>query len=243
MITNGLLLHQYASELKDAGLDRVTISLHTLNEAKHRDLISPNKGRRDSPEDIVQSIRIAVSAGLTPVKVNTVLFDGERGSNISELSAVIHECERLGVSQLRLYTLLQHERFPDHATWYRFWDRELLTELGIALYHSPQAASDFAERASEVLSMRKNALYPKPTLVMTTGKLEVAIEDMEAGRFESRGLPDEGPYALRLSASGELRGVLAHDSRSLDLRAILDQDDASAKLETAFKNARNELLP
>jgi molybdenum cofactor biosynthesis enzyme MoaA len=243
MITNGLLLHRYANELKDAGLDRVTISFHTLDEVKHRLLISPSKGRRDSPRDITQAIRIAVNAGLTPVKVNTVLFHGEGGSNVTELAALLHECEQLGVSQLRLYTLLKHERFPDHSAWYRFWDRELLTELGIALYSCPQTASDFAEIASRVLNIRKKALYPKPTLVITAGKLEVAIEDMETGRFESSGLPDEGPYALRLSASGQLRGILSQDSPSLDLRSMLHREDSSTELEVAFRTARKELLP
>jgi molybdenum cofactor biosynthesis enzyme MoaA len=243
MITNGLLLPRYANELKAAGLDRVTISLHTLDEAKHRLLISPSKDRRSSPEDITQAIRVAVNAGLTPVKVNTVLFHGERGSNVPELAALIRECEQLGVSQLRLYTLLRHERFPDHSAWYRFWDKELLTQLGVALYSYPQAASDFAAKASEVLNIRKYVLYPKPTLVMTTGKLEVAIEDMETGRFEPHGLPDEGPYALRLSASGQLRGVLSQDSPSFDLQAVLRREDASAELEAAFVTARKELLP
>jgi molybdenum cofactor biosynthesis enzyme MoaA len=243
MITNGLLLPRYADRLKEAGLDRVTISLHTLDEVKHRSLISSGMGHRNDPADIILAIRMAVSAGLTPVKVNTVLFDGENGSNIAELPALIRECERLGVAQLRLYTLLKHEGFADHGAWYRFWDQRLLTELGNTLYESSQTAGDFAETASRLLSVRKSAIYPKPTLVVSSGKLEIAIEDLEAGRFESRGLPDEGPYSLRLSASGELRGILSQDSPSLDLGRILLQEDALAELEGAFRAARRELLP
>lgn len=243
LITNGLLLHRYADDLAGAGLDRVTISLHTLDKAIHRSLISANGSHRDGPSDILQAIRVAVNVGLTPVKVNTVLFDGERGSNLPELAALINQCEQLGVSQLRLYTLLKHERFPDHSTWYRFWDRKLLTELGNAMYGCQRVVSDFTEAATRALSIRKTALYPKPVLIMTTGKLEVAIEDMETGRFESLGLPDEGPYALRLSASGQLRGLLPQDSPSFNLRAMLDQEEAPAKLKVAFITARNELLP
>ena len=94
-----------------------------------------------------------------------------------------------------------------------------------------------------MLEKRKGAIYPKPTLVMTTGKLEVTIEDMETGRFESNGLPDEGPYALRLSAFGQLRGVLSPDSPSIYLQSMLRREDAPAKLQIAFRKAREELIP
>lgn len=243
MITNGLLLPRYADRLKEAGLDRVTISLHTLDEVKHRSLISGSKGYRNRPAEITLAIRAAVSSGLTPVKVNTVLFDGEHGSNIAELPGMIRECERLGVAQLRLYTLLKHEGFSDHSEWYRFWDQRLLAEVGNALCDDPQIADDFMEAASSLLSVRKNAIYPKPTLIVSNGKMEVAIEDLEAGRFESLGLPDEGPYSLRLSASGQLRGILSLDSPYLDLTSLLPEGDALVKLERAFRVARRDLLP
>jgi hypothetical protein len=76
--------------------------------------------------------------------------------------------------------------------------------------------------------------------VVASDDLEVRIEDLEAGRFEARGLPDEGPYALRLSASGELRGILSGAGQSLDLMAMLRQ---GSSLEAAFRTARAEFLP
>jgi molybdenum cofactor biosynthesis enzyme MoaA len=243
MTTNGLLLPRYAEELAEAGLDRVTVSLHTLDREKHSRLISLNGGRRDAPTDITDAIRLAVKARLTPVKVNMVLFGSGPNSNVSELTAIIRKCKDLGVSQLRLYTLLRHGRFPDHAAWYRFWDRELLATLGQALYGSASDTDDFADQALEKLSLRRDALYPKPTIVFTTGELEVTIEDLETGRFESRGLPDEGPYALRLSAAGQLRGVLDSEGRCLDLKSMLYRAEADDSLLAAFRLARRELLP
>jgi molybdenum cofactor biosynthesis enzyme MoaA len=242
MTTNGLLLHRYGTALRDAGLDRVTISLHTLDEIKYRTLISPHADR-SSPEDIVYAIEHAVKAGLTPVKVNMVLFGRGEKSNVNELTSIIRTCKNLGVSQLRLYTLLKHDLFPEHQRWYRFWDQDLLCDLGYALYNSRRAADEFAAIATGMLEKRKGAIYPKPTLVMTTGKLEVTIEDMETGRFESNGLPDEGPYALRLSAFGQLRGVLSPDSPSIYLQSMLRREDAPAKLQIAFRKAREELIP
>jgi hypothetical protein len=92
-----------------------------------------------------------------------------------------------------------------------------------------------------MLEMRKSALYPKPMLVVAIGDLEVAIEDLETDRFQAYELPDEGPYALRLSATGKLSGVLSGDA--LDLTPMLHHEEAHASLVDAFRRARAELLP
>jgi molybdenum cofactor biosynthesis enzyme MoaA len=242
MTTNGLLLKRHATALKRVGLDRVTVSLHTFDGARHRTLL--NSGRAsDGPAEICQAIQIAVSEGLTPVKVNTVLFGHGDDSNVSELPDMVRMCRILGVRQLRLYTLLGHELFPDHADWYRFWDSELLEQVGRTLFTDSTDAAAFADAVAGMLEVRQAALYPKPTLVVTSGSLEVAVEDLQVGRFGSYDLPDEGPYALRLSAAGELRGVLSRSAPALDLRNLLQRTDSDAELEEAFRVARRDLIP
>jgi molybdenum cofactor biosynthesis enzyme MoaA len=242
MTTNGLLLRHHAKALKRAGLDRVTVSLHTLNQARHHALLSPG-GAGDGPSQICQAIQTAISEGLTPVKVNTVLFGHGDDSNISELPDIVRMCRVLGVQQLRLYTLLGHELFPDHREWYRFWDSDLLGQVGKTLFADSVEATAFVDAATSMLELRQAALYPKPTLMVTKGGLEVTIEDLQVGRFDSYGLPDEGPYALRLSANGELRGVLSRAAPALDLRRLLRQKDNAAELEEAFRVARRDLIP
>jgi molybdenum cofactor biosynthesis enzyme MoaA len=242
MTTNGLLLERYASALKKAGLDRVTISLHTLDQARHRALLGyGNAGH--GPAEIVNAIQVAISEGLTPVKVNTVLFGHGDDSNIAELPDIVQMCRAFGVTQLRLYTLLGHEQFTNHADWYRFWDSGLLDQISRILFADSADAAAFVDAATSMLQVRENALYPKPALVVTSGSLEVTIEDLQVGRFDAYGLPDEGPYALRLSASGELRGVLSRSAPALDIRNLLRQTDGDAALEEAFRVARRDLVP
>ena len=242
MITNGLLLERHAAALKKVGLDRVTVSLHTLDQVRHRALLSAG-GTSQGPAEIRRAIRTAISEGLTPVKVNTVLFGHGEDSNISELAAIVRMCRKLGVTQLRLYTLLGHELFPDRADWYRFWDSDLLHQVGKILFANSADVSAFMDAATSMLRFRKTALYPKPTLLVTSGSLEVTIEDLQADRFTSYGLPDEGPYALRLSAMGELRGVLSHAASTLDIGKLLRQADGDVEIEEAFRVARRDLLP
>jgi cyclic pyranopterin phosphate synthase len=68
MTTNGVLLEQYASRLKKAGLQRINISLDTLNPDKYRQIT-----RFGEISDVLRGIEAARSAGLNPVKINCVI--------------------------------------------------------------------------------------------------------------------------------------------------------------------------
>ncbi len=71
MTTNGTLLPPLAHQLKEAGLQRVNISLDTLKpERFHRITGGGNL------EDVLRGIEEARKAGLTPVKINVVVLDG-----------------------------------------------------------------------------------------------------------------------------------------------------------------------
>lgn len=84
LTTNGLGLAKIAPALKDAGLNRVNISLDTLDPQRFIDLT-----RRDRHHDVLDGIEAAAAAGLTPVKVNTVLM---RGINDDEAPALLRWC-------------------------------------------------------------------------------------------------------------------------------------------------------
>jgi cyclic pyranopterin phosphate synthase len=68
MTTNGVLLKQYARELKSAGLHRVNISLDTIDPRKFTAIT-----RNGNIDDVLEGIRAAKDAGLLPVKINCVI--------------------------------------------------------------------------------------------------------------------------------------------------------------------------
>jgi len=74
LTTNGVLLAKYASELKAAGLKRVTISLDSLDP----EVFSRMSGGFGGIEDVLDGIEHARRAGLAPIKVNAVI---QRGVN------------------------------------------------------------------------------------------------------------------------------------------------------------------
>lgn len=77
MTTNGATLDLLAEGLKAAGLNRINISLDTLQQDRFIELT-----RRDELKSVLSGIDAAVAAGFQPVKVNAVLM---RGINDDEI--------------------------------------------------------------------------------------------------------------------------------------------------------------
>jgi len=82
LTTNGTMLAQYAAELKQAGLQRVNISLDTL-KAKRFESIT----RCGNLEDTLSGIEAAKSAGLNPVKINVVVMSGINDDELPDFAA------------------------------------------------------------------------------------------------------------------------------------------------------------
>ena len=72
LTTNGYLLPQMAEELKDSGLNRVTISLDSLDDKVFGEI----NGRGYGVQKVLDAIDAAERVGLTPIKINTVVKKG-----------------------------------------------------------------------------------------------------------------------------------------------------------------------
>ena len=81
MTTNGILLSRLAYPLVEAGLQRVNISLDTLDPDKFNRLT-----RWGKLEDVWQGIQAAEAAGLSPVKINAVIVRGYNESDVVDLA-------------------------------------------------------------------------------------------------------------------------------------------------------------
>lgn len=74
LTTNGVLLARHAAELKAAGLNRITVSLDSLDP----EVFSRMSGGFGGIADVLDGIEHALQAGLTPIKINAVI---QRGLN------------------------------------------------------------------------------------------------------------------------------------------------------------------
>ena len=80
MTTNGFLLPRYATQLRDAGLDRLTVSMDALDE----DVFKKMSGRPYGPETVLAGMDAAREAGFSPLKINTVVQRGINEDTILE---------------------------------------------------------------------------------------------------------------------------------------------------------------
>lgn len=83
MTTNGSLLAGRAQALRDAGLDRVTVSLDTVDEEAFQAVSDVNI----SLQRVLEGVDAADDAGLSPVKLNAVVKRGETDAGIEDLAA------------------------------------------------------------------------------------------------------------------------------------------------------------
>lgn len=128
--TNGVGLRHRAQELADAGLDRVNISLDTVDPERYAQLT-----RRHRFEHVVQAIDAALAAGLRPVKINAVVMPGINEEDIVPLAEFCLERS----TQLRFI-----EQMPLGPR--EQWDRgsmitaeDILDRLGAAFTMTPAA--------------------------------------------------------------------------------------------------------
>lgn len=88
LTTNGALLPNYAKELKEAGLNRVNISIDTLDKDRYAEIT-----RGGSLDDVMTGIEKAIAVGLTPIKLNAVLMGGISEEHIKPLIAMTKDSD------------------------------------------------------------------------------------------------------------------------------------------------------
>ena len=81
LTTNGTLLAHHAAELKQAGLQRVNISLDTLKPDRFKHIT-----RLGNLEDTLEGIEVARAVGLNPVKINVVVMAGVNDDELPDFA-------------------------------------------------------------------------------------------------------------------------------------------------------------
>ncbi|MGQ9597656.1 MAG: GTP 3',8-cyclase MoaA, partial [Thermoproteota archaeon] len=101
LVTNGVLLEKYASDLKGVGLSRVNVNLPSLKPSKY--------GRITGGGDlakVLKGIESALEAGLNPVKINMVVL---RGVNEDEVDDMLGYASSIGA----VLQLIELQPLPD----------------------------------------------------------------------------------------------------------------------------------
>jgi cyclic pyranopterin phosphate synthase len=214
LTTNGIGLTRLADPLRAAGLDRINVSLDTLNPETFQQL-----SRRNRLDDVLAGLAAAAAAGLRPVKVNSVLM---RGRNDGEAPALLQYCLERG------YELRFIEQMPLDAQ--HGWRRENMVTadhiLDALTAHFKLTAADPGERGSA----------PAESFLVDGGPARVGVIGSVTRPF--CGTCDR----VRLTADGQVRNCLFARDES-DLRDPLRRGASDEELAGIWLRAVAGKLP
>jgi cyclic pyranopterin phosphate synthase len=214
LTTNGLGLARQAVALKEAGLDRVNVSLDTIRAETFQQLT-----RRDRLKDVLAGLEAAQDAGLTPVKVNAVLM---RGVNDDQAPELLQFCLDHG------YELRFIEQMPLDAQ--HGWDRATMV-----------TADDILERLAGPFGLTPTdaatrGSAPAESFLVRGGPQTVGI-------IASVTRPFCGDCdRVRLTADGQVRDCLFARTES-DLRTALRGGADDIELADRWRRAMAAKLP
>jgi len=206
--TNAIGLARTADALAEAGLDRVNVSLDTLDAPTFKRL-----AHRDRLPDVLAGMAAAAHAGLTPVKVNAVLM---RGINDHEAPRLLEYCLQMG------YELRFIEQMPLDAQ--HGWTREGMV-----------TADEILERLSAHFTLtpddpRERGSAPAERFLVGGGPERVGIIASVTRPFCA------DCDRVRLTADGQIRNCLFAREES-DLRKLLRSGATDAEIIDAWKSA------
>ena len=123
LTTNGHLLAEIARPLKDAGLDRVTVSMDAVDPERFARITRVPNGY----ESVLAGVRAARQAGLDPVKINCVLLRGFNEDQIIPFGMFARE-ERVVVRFIEFMPLEED----------RVWTPEIVVPLNEIVARMPE---------------------------------------------------------------------------------------------------------
>jgi GTP 3',8-cyclase len=214
LTTNGIGLARQAEALREAGLDRVNVSLDTIRPDTFQQL-----ARRDRLQDVLSGLAAAQSAGLTPVKVNAVLM---RGVNDDQAPELLQFCLDHG------YELRFIEQMPLDAQ--HGWSRDTMVTADEIL----QMVGEPFEL--EPMDARTRGSAPAESFLVRGGPATVGI-------IASVTRPFCGDCdRVRLTADGQVRDCLFARTES-DLRGPLRAGAGDDELADRWRRAMRGKLP
>jgi cyclic pyranopterin phosphate synthase len=207
LTTNGVLLAKYATELRAAGLQRVTVSLDSLDEA----VFAQMSGGLGGVGEVLEGIEAALRAGLAPVKINTVV--------------------QRGVNDHTLLDLLAH--FRGRGVIVRFIE---YMDVGNRNDWRPELVVPSAELAARIQERWPIEPRDRNYLGEVAERYVYRDGQGEVGFISSVSQPFCGDCSrARLSSAGELYTCLFAD-KGFDLRAPLRSGASDDELEQLWRS-------
>jgi len=212
LTTNASMLGKYAQDLADAGLNRINISIDSLNPLRFLKLT----GSELMP--VLAGIEAAKEAGLFPIKLNTVLMRGiNAGGDHCEVAELI-DFAAANNATIRFIELMPMKQGMDWDQYYISID-EVLQREDVRARVDVDAALTTGNTAARYLPLKDG--------VGEGGSGEVGFIMPMSDRF------CEGCNRLRLTSDGGLRSCLPADDQ-LNLRDLMRRGGSDDDIRAVF---------
>ena len=213
MTTNGTMLEKYAKGLKDAGLDRVNVSLDTLNRETYEFIT-----RKDYLESAKSGILKAVEVGMYPVKINMVIM---KDINQNEIKDMFYFCKENNIV-LQLIELIESENCDDD---------KFSAEYHYKLDMIEERLADIADEVHERKFMQGRKKY-----YIDGGEIEV-VKPVDNSTFCAN------CSRLRITPDGKIKPCLLRNDNLVELISHVRNGESDEKLEEIFINGINNREP
>lgn len=209
LTTNGTLLEDMASDLKDAGLDRVNVSLHTLRVPTYQRMTGFNNLSK-----VKRGIQSAIDAGLSPVKINMTII---KSINDDEIHSMMRFASEAGA----ILQLIELQDIP--------------TELAVELDDQRTRIDGLEEQFQQVATrIEQRALHGRRryTIPVEDGSVEVeVVRSMGNSSF------CKSCTRLRVTSDGKLKPCLYREDNLVQVKQFLSDCKYDNQLLDAYIKA------
>jgi cyclic pyranopterin phosphate synthase len=200
LTTNGSQLVKYAKQLKDSGVNRINISLDTLNPLLFKSLTRIGK-----VEQVLEGIDAAIEAGIESIKINAVVL---KGRNDREILSLVDFVRSKGINisfieEMPLGVVSSHDR---SETYYS--SEDILKDIGDVY---PLTASDL------------NTGGPSRYWTMSDSASKIGFISPHSNNFCSE------CNRVRVTVKGELLLCLGNEN-AVDLKQIVRDNDGDVEV-------------
>ena len=211
--TNGTYLSKYSKDLKDAGLDRVNVSLDTLNKDRYKFLT-----KKDYLDSVKDGILKAVEVGLSPVKINMVMM---KGINEDEVWDMFRFSRDNGLI-LQLIELMESENCEDN-----------IFSQDYHLNISP--IEEEIEKIADDVKVRKD-MQNRRKYYIGKGEIEI-VKPLDNTNFCSN------CTRLRITPRGQIKPCLLRNDNLIDIIGPLRNGASDEELKAIFLDGISKREP
>jgi len=207
MTTNGTRLARLAGVLREKGLDRVNISLHSLREERYTFITNTHSHR-----ETMEAIGASVEAGLMPVKLNVVVM---KGLNDDEIDEMIRFTAGLGGGEKVILQLIELI-----STQPRFY----------GVYHVDLSAIEERLRRTAT-SVTTRRLHNRPRYCLPNGVVVEVVRPMHNASFCAAN------DRLRVTHDGKFKPCLMRNDNHVDFLTAMRSGASDEELAQLYSTA------